>query len=196
MQPMRDINYLSLDLELNTNGKETDEITEVGITVGNFGGIFLKDSKIVKIKKPLHPRSTELCGITQQDVDNGCELSEVAEWLSIIIDTHKPFVNPVVWGIGDSVELLNEFKSNGIDFPYFGRRIIDVKHHFLFVEAANGRALSGGLRASMAKHKLNFIGEPHRAVNDAHNTLRFYFHLLQRQRKLEEMLQTAQQIRF
>jgi inhibitor of KinA sporulation pathway (predicted exonuclease) len=196
MNPIRENFYLSLDLELNTNGQETDEICEVGIAIGSLGNIFLKDSKLIKIKKPLHPKTTEITGITQEDVDGGIELKEVAEWLSNLIDTHKPFVNPVIWGIGDATELLTEFRNNDISFPYFGRRIIDVKHFFLFIEAANGRALSGGLRSAMNKHKLQFIGKPHRAENDAYNTLRLFFHLLQRQRKLEEMYQTALQIRY
>jgi inhibitor of KinA sporulation pathway (predicted exonuclease) len=196
MNPIRENFYLSLDLELNTNGQETDEICEVWIAIGSPGNIFLRDSKLIKIKEPLHPKTTEITGITQEDVDGGIELNEVAEWLSNHINTHKPFVNPVIWGIADATELLTEFRNNGISFPYFGRRIIDVKHFFLFIEAANGRALSGGLRSAMNKHKLQFIGKPHRAENDAHNTLRLFFHLLQRQRKLEEMYQTSLQIRY
>lgn len=196
MNELRPTNYLAIDLELNTDGKQTYEICEVGIALGNPGSIFLKDSKVIKINAPLFEKTTELTGITQQEVDNGVELKDVADWLSSIIDEHKPFVNPVQWGIGDSTELLQEFRENEIDFPYFGRRFIDVKHLFLFIEAANGRALSGGLRSSMNKHKLSFIGEPHRAMNDAHNTLRFFFHLLQRQRKLEEMLQTAKLLSY
>lgn len=195
MNPIRDTVYLSLDLELNTDGKQTDEICEVGIAIGSPGNIFLRESKLIKIKKPLHSKTTEITGITQEDIDGGLELNEVAEWLSNLIDTHKPFVNPVLWGIQDANELISEFSNNNIHFPYFGRRIIDVKHFFLFIEAANGRALSGGLRSSMGRHRLSFIGNPHRAENDAFNTLRFFFHLLQRQRKLEEMFQTALQIR-
>jgi inhibitor of KinA sporulation pathway (predicted exonuclease) len=191
MNPIRLQNYLSIDLELNTDGTQTDEICEVGISIGSPGNIFLKESRLIKIKKPVHQKTTEITGITQEDVDGGVELKEVAEWLSNLIDTHNPFVNVVQWGIGDSIELLGEFKRNNISFPYFGRRFIDVKHFFLFIEAANGRALSGGLRSSMGKHKLSFIGNPHRAEDDAFNTLRFFFHLLQRQHKLEEMLQTA-----
>lgn len=196
MNPLRNTNYLAIDLELNTDGKQTYEICEVGIALGHPGSIFLKDSKVIKINSQLFEKTTELTGITQQQVDNGVELKEVSEWLSTIIDEHKPFVNPVQWGVGDSTELLAEFRSQGINFPYFGRRFIDVKHFFLFIEAANGRALSGGLRSSMNKHKLSFIGQPHSAMDDAYNTLRFFFHLLQRQRKLEEILQTAKLLSY
>jgi inhibitor of KinA sporulation pathway (predicted exonuclease) len=196
MNTIRNTIYLSLDLELNTDGTKTDEICEVGIALGSPGHLLLKDSRLIKIKQPLHPRTTELTGITQEAVNNGVELQEVADWLAAIIDEHKPFVNAVIWGVGDTVELLDEFRKNDISFPYFGRRFIDVKHFFLFIEAANGRALSGGLRSSMGKHKLQFIGTPHRAADDAYNTLRFFFHLLQRQRKLEEMYQTAMQIKY
>jgi inhibitor of KinA sporulation pathway (predicted exonuclease) len=196
MNPIRETNYLALDLELNVNEEGTHEICEIGIALGNIHEIFLTDSKVIKIKQPLFEKTTEITGITQAEIDSGISLNEAAQWLSDIIDTHKPFVNPVTWGLGDSSELLNEFKMNNIHFPYFGRRIIDVKHLFLFIEAANGRSLSGGLKSAMGKHKLKFFGNAHRAECDANNTLRLFFHLLKRQRKLEEIIDTAKFISY
>jgi inhibitor of KinA sporulation pathway (predicted exonuclease) len=189
MNTLKNQNYLALDLELNTDGRRTYEICEIGVAVGNLSEIFIRESRVIKIKQPLHSKTTQITGITQEMIDGGVSLKESAQWLSEIIDTHSPFVNPVTWGLGDASELLNEYTMNDIYFPYFGRRIIDVKHFFLFIEAANGRSLSGGLRTAMNKHKLPFIGDAHRAENDAYNTLRFFFHLLQRQRKLEEAVQ-------
>jgi inhibitor of KinA sporulation pathway (predicted exonuclease) len=196
MNPIRETNYLALDLELNVNEEGTHEICEIGIALGNIHEIFLTDSKVIKIKQPLFEKTTEITGITQAEIDSGISLNEAAQWLSDIIDTHKPFVNPVTWGLGDSSELLNEFKMNNIHFPYFGRRIIDVKHLFLYIEAANGRSLSGGLKSAMGKHKLKFFGTAHRAECDANNTLRLFFHLLKRQRKLEEIIDTAKFISY
>ena len=194
MNPIRKTNYLSIDLELNTDGTQTYEICEIGVALGNIDEIFLTDSRVIKIKQPLFERTTEITKITQEEIDSGISLNEAAQWLSEIIVTHKPFVNPVQWGVGDSFELLAEFKQNNIHFPYFGRRIIDVKHFFLFIEAAYGRSLSGGLRSAMSKHKLKFFGTPHRAENDAHNTLRLFFHLLKRQRSLEEIIVKSKSI--
>jgi inhibitor of KinA sporulation pathway (predicted exonuclease) len=194
MNPLRPINYLALDLELNTDGHQTYEICEIGIAIGNPSESILTDSKVIKITQPLFQKTTEITGITQEEIDNGINLNEAASWLSSLIETHKPFTNPVTWGLGDSQELLQTFRENQINFPFFGRRIIDVKHFFLFIEAANGRALSGGLRSAMNKHKLKFLGTPHRAESDAENTLRFFFHLLKRQRKLEEMIIMSKQL--
>ena len=196
MNPIRETNYLALDLELNVNEEGTHEICEIGIALGNIHEIFLTDSKVIKIKQPLFEKTTEITGITQAEIDSGITLNEAAQWLSDIIDTYRPFVNPVTWGLGDSSELLNEFRVNNIHFSYFGRRIIDVKHLFLFIEAANGRSLSGGLKSAMGKHKLKFFGNAHRAECDANNTLRLFFHLLKRQRKLEEIIDTAKFISY
>jgi inhibitor of KinA sporulation pathway (predicted exonuclease) len=196
MKSPKETNYFALDLELNTDGTQTHEICEIGITIGNINEIILTESKIIKIKQKLFEKTTEITGITQNEIDAGISLKESAEWISNLIDTHKPFCNPVTWGLGDSIELLTEYKNNNIHFPYFGRRIIDVKHLFLFIEAANGRSLSGGLRSSMNKHKLNFVGTPHRAGIDSLNTLRFFFFLLKRQNILENLHLQAKTIKY
>jgi inhibitor of KinA sporulation pathway (predicted exonuclease) len=59
---------------------------------------------------------------------------------------------------------------------------------------AKRNSFKGGLRASMSKYKLNFKGEPHRADVDAYNTLVFYFELMKRQTKIEEMIRTAKEL--
>jgi inhibitor of KinA sporulation pathway (predicted exonuclease) len=196
MNTLRETNYFALDLELNTDGNQTYEICEIGISIGNVNNIILTDSKVIKIKQKLFDKTTEITGITQDEIDTGISLEESAQWISDLIETHKPFCNPITWGLGDAEELKNEYRQNGIYFPHFGRRVVDVKHFFLFIEASNGRSLSGGLRASMIKHKIKFIGTPHRAGNDSMNTLRFFFHLLKRQNILENIQKTSKLIYY
>jgi inhibitor of KinA sporulation pathway (predicted exonuclease) len=203
---IRPNNYLALDLELNTQNNKTTHIIEVGVVVGNFNdGIIEKKQWFVKpvvdltgqliIDYTLSDQITDLTGITQKDYDENCKsLSTVAQELQEIIQKHDTFVNPVVWGLGDSDELKSAFRSEGIHFPHFGRRIIDVKHFYLFIEAANGRSLCGGLRKSMLKHGMSFLGSPHRVAVDAENTLRFFFHLLKRQEQLEQIIQTTKKM--
>lgn len=196
MNTLRETNYFALDLELNTDGQQTYEICEIGISIGSVNKIILTDSKVIKIKQKLFDKTTEITGITQEEINSGISLEESANWLSNLIDTYQPFCNPVTWGLSDSIELLNQYRFSGIHFPHFGRRVIDVKHFFLFVEAANGRSLSGGLRSSMNKHKIKFIGTPHRAGSDSMNTLRFFFHLLKRQNILENIQKTSKLIQY
>jgi inhibitor of KinA sporulation pathway (predicted exonuclease) len=183
---IRNTNYLSLDLELNG-----DDIIQVGVSIGNADmdpDDYHTQSWYVQPKSgaAIDPRITELTGIDQALLDScAVDHGTVATELSgLILDTGV-FVNPVQWGLGDAGELLAEFRQLGLPFPHFGRRVIDVKHFFLFIEAANGHALSGGLRSSMGRHGLQFQGTPHRADHDAFNTLRFFFHLLRRQESLE-----------
>lgn len=183
---IRDTPYLSLDLELNG-----PDIIQVGVAVGSAEtdpADYVIRSWHVKPKSgtPIETRITELTGIDQETIDrHGVDHGVVARELSELITDSGCFVNPVQWGLGDAAELLAEFKAYDLPFPHFGRRVIDVKHFYLFVEAANGRALSGGLRSSMGRHGLEFTGTPHRADADALNTLRFFFHLLKRQEALE-----------
>ena len=183
---IRKTNYLALDLELNG-----PDIIQVGVAIGNIDtdpADYLVRSWYLQPKsgQPIDPRITDLTGIDQSLLD-GCAVDHytVARELGGLIRDHGVFVNPVQWGLGDADELLAEFRQLNIHFPFFGRRVIDVKHFFLFIEAANGHALSGGLRSSMGRHGLQFRGTPHRADHDAVNTLRFFFHLLRRQESLE-----------
>ena len=183
---IRNTNYLSIDLELNG-----DDIIQVGVAIGNVDtdpDDYVVRSWYVQPKSgaAIEPRITELTGIDQALLD-GCSVDHgtVACELGDLIRNLNVFVNPVQWGLGDAGELLAEFRQLGCPFPHFGRRVIDVKHFYLFVEAANGHALSGGLRSSMGRHGLQFQGTPHRADHDALNTLRFFFHLLRRQESLE-----------
>ena len=183
---IRNTPYMALDLELNGL-----DIIQVGVAVGNADtdpDDYVVRSWYVQPKSgaAIEPRITELTGI-DQDLLDSCAVDHgtVANELGDLIRDTGVFVNPVQWGLGDADELLAEFRVLGIDFPHFGRRVIDVKHYYLYIEAANGHALSGGLRSSMGRHGLQFQGTPHRADHDALNTLRFFFHLLRRQESLE-----------
>jgi inhibitor of KinA sporulation pathway (predicted exonuclease) len=182
--------YLSLDLELDKG-----DVIEVGVVIGSPSAepsAWHRQSWLLKPRhgRPLDERIVQLTGITDEEIAlRAVSHDTVKDELTRLVDTFKPFVNPVQWGLGDAQELLDELDDvTGSRPPIFGRRVIDVKHHYLYIEAANGRAMSGGLRRAMAAHGLEFQGRPHRAENDAFNTLKFYFHLLNRQHVIEDFL--------
>lgn len=200
MNPIRDCNYFALDLELNQNPEtKVPKIIEVGLAVGNptKPDDFIVKNWYVNPQEPLVPFITELTGISEEVIrERSVPLSQVAEEMSEILSDKNLFCNPVTWGQGDANELKQEFKDNGIHFPFFGRRIVDVKTIYVFLEQVNGRSPSGGLRSSMAKYKIPFQGTPHRASVDALNTLLFYFFLMERQRKLEEVMNNLKSVAY
>lgn len=197
---VRPTNYLSLDLEMNKDDKDNlTKIIQVGIAVGN---IYQQDaiktySWFVDPKEKIHPFITDLTGITDDMViNNSTTLPEIAEQIKSIVSEFNTFVNPVQWGGGDAEMLLKEFAEAGVNVDFFGRRVIDVKTFYLFLEITNGRSPAGGLSSSMGKYKVKFEGKPHRADVDAFNTLRFFFHLIQRQATLEDVVRTIKDIKY
>ena len=58
-----------------------------------------------------------------------------------------------------------------------------------------GKAPSGGLASAMGSFKLQFKGVAHRADVDAANTLALFFKLIDRQAKLESILDSAKSLR-
>jgi len=194
MNTLRDTKYFSLDLELNNlNNGQTPKIIQVGIAIGSP----IRPEEIETYSWYLDPEEsitpfiTQLTGITDEIIkEKSVPHDKLAEELGMLLSWEKCFVNPIVWGgnnkFSDATELKDEFTQREIDFPYFGRRVIDIKTLYVFNQMVRGKSPSGGLRKSMISYGLDFIGQSHRADVDALNTLRFFFHFLQRQKMFED----------
>jgi len=181
------VKYFSLDLELNNKKDGTvPKIIQVGVALGETSENIKTYSWYVDPEEKITDFISNLTGITDEIIkEKSVPLSQVAEELGNLLTEEKPFCNPITWGGGDAEELLQEFRDGGIDFPFFGRRVVDVKTIFVYLEQVNGRSPKGGLRGAMNKYKCPFLGTPHNAMDDALNTLRFYFALQERQKALE-----------
>jgi len=191
--------FLSLDLELN-NGPQTErpKIIQIGIAIG---AIEEPETEWVIRKwyldpeEPIFPFITDLTGITDQDIyQHAVSHEQAATELSALIREHNTFVNPVTWGGGDSTELLEEFRDRSVNFPHFGRRWIDVKTYFVIQQLVSGKTYSGGLRSTMERHKLKFIGDAHRADVDAFNTLRLFAYFVNRQRAINGIINQVKEL--
>lgn len=181
--------FLALDLELN---QPSQRIIQVGVALGRrlqSEEEYIVKQWLISPEEPLAPAITELTGITEQDLqERAVPWEQMAQELLALIQEHKPFVNPVTWGGGDSVELLQALAEQQIAFPAFGRRWIDCKTYHVFSALSQGKNPSGGLRSVMGRYGLTFRGVPHRADVDALNTLRLFFKLLSRQATLEAVV--------
>jgi DNA polymerase III alpha subunit (gram-positive type) len=180
--------YIALDLEYN---QPSGTIIQVGVAIGSASQNqqeFIVRRWTLQVDEPISEFITQLTGITDQDCLTGVSLAQCAQELSVLLHDHEVFINPVTWGGGDSVDLLRAFTQAQVEFPYFGRRWIDVKTWTTLLSLARtttAKVQHGGLSKAMARYKLQFIGKAHRADIDALNTLRLFFAILNRQRTLE-----------
>ena len=191
------MNFISLDLELNNTeiNFENPKIIQVGISIGNISEILLTKSWYIDPKEPIYEFIVSLTGITDEIIKSqSVPLQNVANEISELISTYNCYINPITWGAGDVVKLLEDFKENNIQFKHFGRREIDVKQIYTFLMLSQNRNLKGGLSSAMGRFHLPFKGNAHRADVDAENTLRFFFKLIQRQTKLEQLLLVSKSI--
>jgi len=195
-------NYLSLDLELNNaedGSTPNPKIIQVGVAVGSYedylNGELYKEKWYIDPQEPIFPFITELTGITDDDIArNAVPHERVAKELSALIKAKDCFVNPITWGGGDSVELKDEFRARDVEFRCFGRRWIDVKTWYTFLRFAKGQQARAGLKSAMHEFKLKFDGVPHRADDDALNTLRLFFKFLELQTEMNSVINMVKSI--
>lgn len=176
--------FTSLDLELN---QPSGKIIQIGAAIGHLatGEILEKFSCFIKIDEPLDERIIKLTGITESDLASGITLEEGYRQLAAIHINHKAFMNPIVWGGGDSLAIRHELEERDPDFFKehnfcFGRRWIDIKTIYQMYRFANGLKMQSGLSKSLGRFGLQFKGKKHNALDDAVNTFLFAAKLLER----------------
>jgi DNA polymerase III epsilon subunit-like protein len=189
MKPLRDIKYFALDLELNNKNDGTvPKIIEVGIAWGSptapdniqtFNWYLDPDESIT-------PFITKLTGITDEIIKQKSVSHEIlAQEFGELLTVNNAFVNPILWGQNDASMLLNEFRNREIKFPFFGRRVFDVKHLYVLDQITLGNSTNGSLKSAISFNKMKFQGKAHTAASDALNTLRLFFHYISRQRRTQ-----------
>lgn len=162
------------------------KIIQIGAVVGDVGtGEIVEELSIfVNPKECLSQYIIDLTGINQKDVDLGLPLLSAYEELKKIHSKYQSFINPICWGGGDSLELLNQIKLENPNFKdadwCFGRRWVDVKTVFISYRLGNKNKFQGGLAKSMTKLGLKFQGKKHNAKDDAKNTFLMYCELIKR----------------
>ncbi|MBN8555436.1 MAG: exonuclease domain-containing protein [Deltaproteobacteria bacterium] len=176
--------FTSLDLELN---QPSGKIIQIGAAIGHLmtGEIIEKLSCFIKIDEALDERIIKLTGITESDLASGVSLEEGYVQLSAIHLKHKAFMNPIVWGGGDSIAVRRELEEKDQDFFKerafcFGRRWIDIKTIYQMYRFANGLKMQSGLSKSLGRLGLQFKGKKHNALDDATNTFFLASKLIER----------------
>jgi inhibitor of KinA sporulation pathway (predicted exonuclease) len=176
---MKDINLLSLDLELN---KPSGSIIQIGSVVGNLasGKILEEYSAYINCGEILDPFIINLTGIKQENVDNGIGLYTAYGQLKDLHKKYECFRNCACWGGGDTLELKKQLHITDDELFLFGRRWIDVKTIFIAYRWANGEGHQAGLAKALLKLGMQFEGTKHSAKDDARNTWYIFCELLRR----------------
>ena len=186
----------ALDLEMN---QPSGKIIQIGACIGyaDTRVVGPKFSVIIDPEEPISDEIAELTGVTQKRVnEESVLLIDGYKRLVDFFNQYQPFMNPLTWGGPDVVELkeqvvIQQLRQEGEmdpdvfprEFPKnwpFGRRWLDVKTVYIAYRMANGDTIQSGLARSMTKLGLAFDGRKHDAADDAANTIRVYFELLDR----------------
>lgn len=174
---------MSLDLEMN---QPSGTIISIGTCIGNIntGEIIETKEWIIFTNETINDRIVKLTGITQDQVNQGVQLSKAYEELKDMHAKHKCFINPLTWGGGDSETLKQQLNINCSDWC-FGRRWIDLKTVVVLLKMSKGLKVQSGLGNTMIKFGLNFDGRKHNAKDDAYNTFRLAHLLCDKLKSLE-----------
>lgn len=132
---------IAIDLELESDGKNTGKIIQLGYTIFSTGTpnspprLILTDGDYVKVDKPLHPFIVNLTGITDKDLKekgvsihqafyNMVEACKKVESLLSQDDKEKSFFQIVEWGSGDYSKLKEELYNSAYE-DYGGEELND-----------------------------------------------------------------------
>lgn len=176
------MNFLSLDLEM---AQPSGKIIQIGACVlnGDTGEILDQRRIYVQTEEKLSAYIIDLTGITDEDLaEKGISLRAAYDQLEDVHARYSCFTSPVVWGGADSQELRNQLESLGQapESFCFGRRWLDVKTVAQTYFFSNNLSPQAGLAKALGKAGLKFIGRKHDGMDDAVNTARFYYFLVQK----------------
>lgn len=188
-----DLNFLALDCEFN---QPSGKLIEVGVCIGNLDkGVFFQKNWLMDPCEPLSAEIIELTGISDELIaDQATAVDVLRDELVALDKEFAPFVNPVVWGIGDESRVKDFVRQAGLDFPIWGHRTIDVKTIYVFNQLIKAKSAKAGLKSALSTYKLNFEGRPHRAMDDARNTLRLFLHLVNLELKRNQAISSLTQL--
>jgi inhibitor of KinA sporulation pathway (predicted exonuclease) len=183
------MNLMVLDAEYNQPSRKT---IQIGAAVFNARNAALIDRIEIYVNpgEPITELITRLTGIRDQDVSNGMSIEQAYEELKRFHAKHKCFRNPLVWGSGyrnDSLHIYQEYRESlGLPLDtdiqqtenFMGFRVIDVKTIYQSTRIFENTSHAGGLKDCMRRLGMVFEGEEHRALTDAINTFRVWYHLM------------------
>ena len=119
----------------------------------------------------------------------------IQEEIINLLKLYDCYPNPVVWGGGDAELLKKELLENVGYVKIFGHREIDIKTLHTFHKISKNEKTNSSLSTAMNAHKIKFDGNPHRAVDDARNTLSLFFTMILKQQVINNLISEAAKLK-
>jgi inhibitor of KinA sporulation pathway (predicted exonuclease) len=180
---------VALDLEMN---QPSGTIIQIGLAVGQLSTKQIIDTASILIRpdnEDISEYIAKLTGITNDAVKDAPGLGIAYKQMCEFLKKYSYRKQVITWGGGDQYELNKQLNAYWTDFSGlqrenivpqwpFGYTCMNVKNIHQFLQESHNRTIQGGLAKSLGKYQLQFIGRKHDAKDDAYNTLRLYFHLL------------------
>lgn len=164
--------YVVIDFEATCDKKgwsrKIMEIIEfAAILVDSEFNVVKEFSEFVKphLRPKLTLFCTELTTITQNDVDNADRFPGVLARFVKFIEGYNPIF--CSWGNYDRQQLLQDCKLHDLSYPFNGIHI-NLKKRVAEAIDNKPRGIGGALRYL----NMEFIGTPHRGIDDVRNILR------------------------
>lgn len=176
-QPVLAIIY---DLEMTVNRKkgEPSEIIEIGaVKVSTINGKPEIIDKYQSFVRPVHTSklssdTEDFTGITQADVHQASTLQDVLDSFIAWIDSDEYAL--LSWGEDDKVQFVKECRDKKIPLHWLMNYTNLQKQVTTLMKRNKNQQI--GLKAALEALDISFVGDHHRALDDAYNTALIYLH--------------------
>lgn len=159
---------------------ESMEIIELGAVLVDGASLAVKSEFVTFIRPVRHPHLTDFCKrlthISQTDVDAAPRFPDAMKLFKAWIYRESGFFVFGSWGDYDRAQIEQDTRFHGVPYP-IGGAFINLKTEF---SKHQGISKKQGLSEALALSGLDFIGTPHRGIDDARNTARLLPYILGR----------------
>lgn len=175
------MNFLLYDLEATcwrgAPPNNVQEVIEIGaIKLNRFGEELGSFNQFVKpqINRQLSAFCTELTGIEQDQVERADNFPKVIQKFLDWAEIYEEEYLLVAWGKEDRILLRNDSILHDIDHEWLDP-YLNLKKAYKQLKRLNKPI---GLQKALTREGFEFEGQPHRAIDDAINTVKIFRHYL------------------
>jgi inhibitor of KinA sporulation pathway (predicted exonuclease) len=152
------------------------EVIEIG-AVKVSENLEVLDEFTAFVRPLLHPEISDFCtrltSITQADIEDADAFHEVIQAFESWMEPASVRTVLLSWGEFDKRQLLNDARLHQVHLPWLNYHACLQMHYSRWKGSKN----QIGLTSALELEGLNYLGTPHRAIEDARNMARLFCHV-------------------